>query len=111
MSITSLVTWYILDPAQNYYFEIPISLIAKLYSNTMLVAINSRMKFKVMLESTACEGVAMVSISPQDIPDDVQADSTFRCDIFPPENIDAMVFASRASDIDISGANNQKRED
>ena len=111
MSITSLVTWYILDPAQNYYFEIPISLIAKLYSNTMLVAINSRMKFKVMLESTACEDVAMVSISPQDIPDNVQADSTFRSDIFPPENIDAMVLASRASDIGISGANNQKRED
>ncbi|KJA24361.1 hypothetical protein HYPSUDRAFT_183886 [Hypholoma sublateritium FD-334 SS-4] len=102
MSIISLATWYILSaPDQNFYFEVPLSLIAKLYSNTMLVAINSRVKFKVISQSTTWKDVPMVILRPQDLSDDIESDSTTSPNILSPENIDTMVFASRASDIHI----------
>ncbi|KJA21546.1 hypothetical protein HYPSUDRAFT_724975 [Hypholoma sublateritium FD-334 SS-4] len=60
ISIISLAVYY--SFTQFQYYEVPLSAIAKLYSNTMLVAVNSRVRFRVMSESTTWKDVAVLSL-------------------------------------------------
>ena len=87
ISIISVAVYYAFTQFQ--YYEVPLSAMAKLYSNTMLVAVNSRVRFKVMSESTTWKDVAVLSLHFQSSDD---------CDTEGPQSRrqqDTMVFAER----------------
>jgi len=88
ISIISVAVYY--SFTQFQYYEVPLSAIAKLYSNTMLVAVNSRVRFRVMSESTTWKDVAVLSLHFQssdntetDVPQSTRGQA------------DTMVFAAR----------------
>ncbi len=86
ISVISVAVYY--SFTQFQYYEVPLSTIAKIYSNTMLVAVNSRVRFRIMSESTTWKDVAVLSLHFQSSDDsETEAHST--------RQQDTMVFTER----------------